>query len=156
MHRDRSTGAGPANVAQRVAGLRAAALGAIVLLLIEYALGEWVNLEENVPSADRASSLWGAFASAVVNGPVSLALHALLGTLLIAAAIAVAVRAIHAERRLWSVLAGIGLVSVLFAWVAGDVFVTTGEAGPSLLMALLTGVALLCYALLLFSVVSGE
>lgn len=134
----------------RIAGLRANALAAIVMLILEYWLGIWMTLEGHVPSSDHGAGFWGAFLDAITNGPVGLALHALLGTLIIVTSAGLVVRAIMSKRTSWSVLAVVGLLSVLVAWLSGVRFVSTADSGPSFFMALMTGVALLCDVLIVF------
>ena len=146
----------PSRWRPRIVGLRANALAAIVMLILEYALGIWMNLDGRVPDANHGTNLWGAFIGAITRGPVALTLHALLGTLLVVTAIGLAVRSIRARRSLWVALAGTGLLAVVIAWLAGDRFVSTGDNEPSLFMALTTAVALLCYVLVMFSLTFSE
>ncbi|MBJ7593698.1 MAG: hypothetical protein JF886_02360 [Candidatus Dormibacteraeota bacterium] len=49
------------------------------------------------------------------------------------------------------------MVAVLFAWPAAGVrLVSAGTTGAAVLMALLTAVALLCYALMVFTMTFGN
>ncbi len=82
-----------AAVAPGIRALRANALAGLVMLLIEYSLGISVNLYSTLPAADRGKALFGGLGAAVGNGPLLVALHALLGTLLVIAGIAAVVRA---------------------------------------------------------------
>lgn len=141
----------PAAGEARTVGLRANALAAVVMLVLEYWLGMWMNLDGHVPNADHGVGFWAAFLDAITRGPVGLALHALLGTLIIITSIGLAVRSITSKRWSWSALALVALLSVLLAWLSGVRFVSSGDSGPSFLMALLTGVALLCDVLIVFS-----
>jgi hypothetical protein len=59
------------------------------MLLAEYCPGVWVNLYAQLPAADHGAGLLPAFGRAVAKGPVTLALHAVPGTLLLVTAIAV-------------------------------------------------------------------
>ena len=68
--------------AARIRGLRANALAATVMLLIQYCFGIAVGLYSVLPVSDHGKDLFGAFGAAVANGPVLLTLHAVLGTLL--------------------------------------------------------------------------
>jgi hypothetical protein len=70
------------NAAPRISWLRANALAAVVMLLIQYCLGISVNLYSTLPAHDAGKSLFAGFTSAVGDGPLILSLHALLGTLL--------------------------------------------------------------------------
>jgi hypothetical protein len=134
----------------RIGGLRANALAAIVMLVLEYGLGMWVNLEAHIPDADHGVGFWAAFVDSITRDPVGLTLHALLGTLIIVTSTGLAVRSIATKRWSWSALALVALVSVLLAWLSGVLFVSSGDSEPSLVMALWTGVALLCDVLIVF------
>ena len=70
----------------------------------------------------------------------------MLGTLLICAAVVLVTGAVRAKDRLMIALAATGLVAVIGAFAAGELFVRDGRDGVSLSMALLTGVALVSYA----------
>ena len=74
-----------------------------------------------------------------------LTLHALLGLALIVAALVLLVRAIRLDDRTVAVLAAAGLTAIGGAFATGEIFVRNGQNGASLAMALLAGVALLCY-----------
>jgi len=55
--------------ARRVRGLRANSFAAIVILLVEYGLGSWVNLYGNLPASDHGSTIGTGFTRAVAGGP---------------------------------------------------------------------------------------
>lgn len=133
--------------ARRMSALRRASFVALVLLLIQYGLGMYANLYVNVPAGDQG----GGIGKAISNGPPALSVHAVLGFLLILSAIGLLVQAVLA--RYWAVLAAsvIALVAVIGAAFAGANFTNTG--GPdsaSMTMAILAGVAMLCYATALY------
>ena len=133
--RARATAAG-------VARLRRGSLAVLVLLVIEYAIGMYVNLYAAVPGSDHG----GGLGNAIANGPASLSLHATLGLLLSLGALGVAAQAVLIRR--WALVAAsvLGLLAMIFASVAGTGFTSTGDTSASMAMAVLTGVALLCYA----------
>jgi drug/metabolite transporter (DMT)-like permease len=145
----RSAARGPGRRALRA--LRGNTMGVVVMLVLQYSLGMWVNLEATVPPADASAGFWGAFVGAITNGPLALTLHALLGTLLLVSATVLVVRALRIQQPLWIALAVIGLLSIVFAWITGVRFTATGATTSSLFMALLTAFALLCYAVILFT-----
>jgi hypothetical protein len=126
--------------------LRRGSLAVLVLLVAEYALGMYVNLYVAVPGADHG----GGLGNAIANGPASLSLHATLGLLLGLGALGVPVQAILIRR--WALVAAsvVGLLAMIFASVAGAGFTSTGDTSASMAMAVLTGVALLCYAVNLY------
>lgn len=117
-------------------------LVALIALVLQFGLGMVLNLFITVPPADARAG----FITEVRTAPLGLTLHALLGTLLICAAIVVVTRAIRAKDRLVIAFAATGLVAVAGAFTAGEMFVRDGRDGVSLAMALLTGVALVSYA----------
>ena len=123
------------------AGLRRACVAALIMLVLEYGLGIFLNLYVAVPASDAHASLFAEIATA----PLALTVHALLGLALIGTAILLVARAVHERDRLLAVLAAAGLTAIGGAFGAGEIFVRNGMPGASLAMAVLTGVALLCY-----------
>ena len=144
----RSTGG--TDRAGRIRGLRANSLAGLVMLLVEYGLGMWTNVYATLPASDQGKATFAAFGAAVVHGPVGLALHALLGTLLVVTAVSVVVRASLVRRVPLIVVGCIALVAILTAWLSGAKFVGDGANGASFGMALATGVAILGYATIVF------
>jgi hypothetical protein len=121
--------------------VRQVSLAALIMLVVQYGLGIILNLYVPVPASDAHAGL----TQEVANGPVMLTLHALLGLALVGAALVLLVRAVRMEDRVIAVLAAAGLTAVGGAFASGEIFVRNGQSGASLAMALLTGVALLCY-----------
>jgi len=122
-------------------GLRRVCLAALIMLVVQYGLGMVLNLYVTVPASDAHAGLM----QEIARGPVTLTLHALLGLALIVTAIAAVVRAVRAGDRLIAGLAAAGLTAIGGAFASGEIFVRNGQNAASLAMALLTGVALLCY-----------
>jgi hypothetical protein len=120
------------------------------MLVIEFGLGIWTNLYANLPASDHSKGMFAAFGRAVADGPVGLSLHAIVGTLLVIAGISAVVRAVFTRSPLAISLTGVALLAILAAWSSGAKFVGDQSKGPSLTMAIATGVALLCYAVILF------
>lgn len=133
-----------------LAGLRANSLAALAMLLVEYGLGVTVMLYAGVPQADRGKAVLPAFLSAVTHGPIALTLHALLGTLLIVTSFFALLRAAGSGHRGLTVIAVAALLAILLAWGSGSRFVGSAQTGALLSMAIATGVAIFCYALMLF------
>ena len=123
------------------AGLRRASLAALIMLVIQYGLGIFLNLYVAIPASDAHASIFGEIATA----PLSLTVHALLGLALTGTAIMLVVRAIGVRDRLLAVLAAAGLLAIVGAFGAGEMFVRNGQSSASLTMAILTAGALLCY-----------
>jgi hypothetical protein len=138
------------NAVPRIRGLRANALAAVVMLLIEYCLGISVNLYSTLPAGDAGKPLFSGFAGAVGDGPLLLSLHAFLGTLLLVTAAAALLRSSHLGARPLIALTAVAITAILVAWVAGAEFVGHAENATSLTMALATAVAIACYALVIF------
>ena len=122
-------------------GLRRISLAAMIMLVVQYGLGIILNLYSAVPASDAHAGIMQEIAS----GPAMLTVHALLGLGLIGAALVLLVRAVRLDDRVIAVLAAAGLTAIGGAFASGEIFVHNGQSGASLAMALLTGVALLCY-----------
>jgi quinol-cytochrome oxidoreductase complex cytochrome b subunit len=133
----------------RVIGLRANALAAVVMLLIQYSLGITVNLYSTLPASDHGKSRFASFPAAVGNGPVLLTLHAILGTLLLITALAALIRSLRLGAPPIA-LTALALLAILIAWMSGSEFIGHQKNGASLAMALATALAILCYTLVIF------
>ncbi|HWD51024.1 MAG TPA: hypothetical protein VG412_01385 [Acidimicrobiales bacterium] len=130
--------------------LRTNCFAAVVMLVIEFGLGMWTNIYANLPAVDRGRGMFAAFGHAVADGPVGLSLHAIVGTLLVVTGVSAVVRAALTRSPLSISVTGVALLAILAAWSSGARFVGDMSKGPSLTMAIATGVALLCYVVLLF------
>jgi hypothetical protein len=140
----------------QLARLRGTSFGALVMLIVQFAIGIVVNLYVTVPAADQGSLLH-AVGKALSDPPAALASHAGLGLLIVLAAIGLVVRAVIARHVPTIVTSVIGLLAIIAAAVNGVRFVADG--GPnnaSLAMALSTAVAMLCYAVSLFVLSGGR
>jgi hypothetical protein len=138
---------------RRTADLRGVCLTTLIALVVQFVLGMILNLYATVPSADAHAG----YVKEMVNGPVILTVHVLLGIMVTGAAGVLLVRAIGRGNQVLASLAAIGLAAILGAFAAGDMFVRNGQTSLSLWMAILTGVALVCYigALSLMRVAPG-
>lgn len=139
--------------ARRIRALRLNSAGISAMLLVQYGLGIGVNLYAEVPDADHGIGIAAAAGRALTSQPVVLALHTALGLLMLVAGVTVLVRAIRARRRLAIAASALGFAAIIGAAVSGATFVSDGHDSASLAMALLTGVALLCYLANLLTVV---
>jgi hypothetical protein len=124
-----------------VEGVRRVSVAALIMLVVQYGLGIVLNLYIAVPASDATAGLTQEIAS----GPLMLTVHALLGLALVGAALVLLVRAVRLGDRVIAVLAAAGLTAIGGAFASGEIFVRNGQDTASLAMALLTGVALLCY-----------
>ena len=126
---------------RRLSGLRKNSFAISVMLLVQYGLGMGVNLYANwLPTREPGSSRhWP-----LISQPVVLAVHATLGVLMLVAGVSVLVRAIVARHRPAIASSAAGLAAIAAAAFSGATF-SNGQDGASMAMAILTGVALLCY-----------
>jgi hypothetical protein len=134
---------------RRIDGLRRASLALCLMLIVELALGIGVNLFVNVP-ASYQGGMGKGFADALTKGPAALAVHAGIGLLLILAAIGLLVQAILARHTLMIASAAVALLTIVGAANSGASFVGSGKNADSMVMAMLTVVALLCGVLNLY------
>ena len=132
--------------ARRVSGLRRASFAAFVMLVVQIALGIYVNLYITVPSADHGHGI----GQAIANGPAGLTLHIVLGLLLILAALGFLVQAILVRQPALIAAAVLGLLAMIGAAASGSAFTGSGKDGASMAMALLAATGLLCYGTSLF------
>jgi heme A synthase len=117
--------------------IRMASFGALTMLIIQFVLGTAYSLYGTAPASGKSV---GMFSSPL------LAIHVILGILIIIAAIMLVVRAVQARHTPTIATTVIGLLVILGAFGAGSSFVKDGNNGASLGMAVLTAVAMLCYA----------
>ena len=113
----------------------------LVMLVIQYGLGIILNLYVEVPASDAHAGILGEIATA----PPVLTVHAVLGIALIGTGILLVARAVGVRDRPLAVLATAGLTTIGGAFGAGEIFVRSGQDTASMAMAILTGMALLCY-----------
>jgi len=139
-----------AQAATRVRGLRANSFAAVVILVVEYGLGMWVNLYGQLPASDHGASIAAGFARAIYKGPVGLSVHAVLGVILIVSALTAVVRAVLVRRTALISATAVGLAAMVMAAISGSRFVGDGSNSSSMGMAVATGVAVAAYALVLF------
>jgi hypothetical protein len=123
------------------AWLRHMSVTMLVMLVIQYGLGIILNLYVEVPAPDAHAGILGEIATA----PAVLTVHAVLGIALIGTGILLVARAVSVRNRLLAVLATAGLTALGGAFGAGEIFVRSGQDTASMAMAILTGMALLCY-----------
>src|SRR5260370_16396934 len=134
-----------ARQARRIAALRGNSLGISLMLIAEYGLGIGVSLYVHIPAADRGNTIASALGRALTSQPVVLALHPGLGLLFLVAPVNVLTRAIRARHRFAIAASVTGLLAIAGDAVSGAASVTDSKAGASMAMAVLTGIALMCY-----------
>lgn len=134
-------------MASRRANLRPASLAALIMLIVQFALGMAVNLYVTLPSAGSPGR---SHDQAFSNGPL-LAAHAVVGLLLVITALYLLVRAVLARHVTVIVTSVIGLAAIITAAIYGASFASKVTDADSLGMAVATAVALACYAVGLFA-----
>ena len=117
--------------------IRMASFGALTMLVIQFVLGTAYSLYGTAPASGKSV---GMFSSPL------LAIHVIMGILIIIAAIMLVVRAVQARHTPTIATTVAGLLVILGAFGAGSSFANDGSNGASLGMAVLTAVAMLCYA----------
>jgi hypothetical protein len=126
--------------------LRMASLGVVSMLILEFILGIVNNLYGATPALGKPIGLFsGGW----------LAVHVILGILLVLAAIMQVVRAIRAGHQLVLWMSVIGLIAIIAAIGAGVSFTRDGASGASLGMSIAFAVALSCYVVNLVVLPSG-
>jgi heme A synthase len=123
----------PAKAANRV---RMASFGALTMLIIQFVLGAAYSIYGTAPTPAKSV---GMFSSPL------LAIHVILGILLVIAAIMLVVRAVQAKATPVIATTAVGLLAILGAFGAGSAFTRDGSNGASLAMTILCAVAMLCY-----------
>jgi hypothetical protein len=137
--------------------LRRAVLAMLVLLLCQFALGIAANLYTAIPDrhpgAHPNNYLSGSAQSigwAIGHGGLILAVHALLGFALVAAALATLVLAFRLRNARIVAVIGTGAAFVIGAGFNGASFLDFASNTSSLIMAMLFALATLAYAAVLY------
>lgn len=135
--------AAASKTARRLTGLRRNSVAISVMLLFQYGLGMAINLYVHVPVTGTGGG--AALRRAMSHLPAAVTIHGVFGLFLLVAGISVLTRSIIVRHRLMIVTSIIGLLAILGAAVSGVTFIGNGQANSSMVMAILTGIALLCY-----------
>lgn len=146
-----------------VGRLRRMILGAVIVGLVQSGIGIVVNLYVvipwNHPGANPSDYFTGSFDSvvwAIVHGAAALAVHSLLGLVLVVLALLIPVTAFRMGLQtvgIWAILAA---VLVIGAGFNGAGFLLRGENLNSLVMALSAFAALLCYAVGIYELPAAD
>jgi hypothetical protein len=130
----------------RLVRIRLSSLGAVVMLIIQFILGVTYNLYGTAPTSTKSIGLFSS---------PDLALHVILGILLVIAGLGQLIRAIGVRHRLSIWMSAVGLLAIVGAGFAGLGFTDSGAVGASLGMSLAFAVALACYVVLVFALPSS-
>jgi hypothetical protein len=140
--RARTTVSGRHSRPPGVEEVRRTCLAVLTMLIAQYALGIFLNLFVTVPASDKHASMLGE----ITSGPFALTVHAVLGLSLLGTALLLLVRVVRVEDPVLIALATGALGAIGGAFAAGEIFVKDGgQDSASFTMALLAGVAMLCY-----------
>jgi hypothetical protein len=131
----------------KLARIRMASLGLVVMLIIEFVFGIVYNLYGTAPTATKAIGLFS-------NG--WLIVHVIMAILLVVAAVMAVVRAMDTSSGLAKATSWIGLIAIIAAIGAGLSFAHDGSNGASLGMSLAFAIALACYVVNLARLPAGE
>lgn len=127
----RGTKRDPAGQAKEGAG---ASLRFVIAVLIQYGLGIGYNLYGTAPTAKKSLSYF--------SSPL-LALHVILGTLIVLTGVYMVILSVRSRIRVAVILSGLAWVCVIGAWASGSAFIQKGQSGFSMSMAMLAGAAIL-------------
>ena len=128
---------------EALAALRRTSFGIAVVLVIQYAFGMWVNAYDGRPPT--GNGIGSAFGHALTSTPAVLAIHTWLGIVLFGGSIHTLMTAMGTKRPALMATSVVGLLCMIGASVNGAAFVNHRVEARSITMALLTGLALLCY-----------
>jgi cation transport ATPase len=131
----------------RLARVRRATTANVFMLIIQFILGIIYNLYGTAPTSTKSIGWFS-------NG--WLALHVVLGILLLLAGIGLVVQAMRASNGLAKAMSWVGLAGIVGAFAAGSSFTHDGSNGASLGMSLAFAVALACYVVMLIRLPAGE
>jgi hypothetical protein len=137
--------------------LRDHSFGQVILLVVQTVLGMRVNLFVQVPAGDQGKGLLSSFGNAMSKGPAEIAAHAGLGLLLFINACLLVVYALPVRGTSPKIASVLGWLTIIGAAVSGASFVnatpnTSATNNASFTMALLTMIAIACYAWNLYAV----
>jgi len=136
-----------ATTAARLERIRMASFGALTMLFLQFVLGAAYSLYGTAPTAKKSVGLF--------SSPL-LAIHVILGILLVIVAAVLVFRAVQAKSGAALATSIAALVAILAAAGAGSSFAQDGADGASLGMAIATAVAMLCYAANLVIIPHGK
>jgi hypothetical protein len=137
--------------AEAVRRMRTFSFAQILLLAVQTGLGLWVGIYGTLPGTDEGKGLLSSFGNSISKGPMSVATHAGFGMIVFINACLLVVFALTVRDTTVRAASVIGWLSVAGAAVSGASFVnatqnSTSANSASLVMGLLTMLALGCYA----------
>lgn len=134
---------------QRPLVIQAAVL--VAALIVQYALGMYVNLFISFPDSATEGQLW-EFAWS----QKPLAAHIILAILILLGGIVFCIRAMRSKNRRWIIASFVGLLAVLAAGGSGATFIPSQTDAYSYSMSIMFLIAILAYAWPLFASAKRE
>jgi hypothetical protein len=132
-------------------------VGMIFGLLVQFLLGMAVNLFVNIPTnhpganpPEYFSGVAQSVTWAILQGPLLLVLHAVLGLVLLAGAVLTFVRGVRTGPRSLAIATGVSALAVLVAGLNGGSFLNYNEDFSSMIMASFFAIAVVSYAVGLY------
>jgi hypothetical protein len=136
-----------------VGRLRRSSLAQLLLLVVQTGLGMAVNLYVSLPDADQGKGVMASFGNSIAKGPAAVAVHAIFGLLVFVNACVLVVFSLTVRSAAAKACSVVGWLCIAGAAMSGAAFVNANQDSgnaASLTMALLTLVAVACYAVNLF------
>lgn len=137
--------------------LRFRAIGAVLAVVVQAAIGMIVNLDVTIPKhhpgaqpGDFATGSLDSIGWSITHGGAALAVHVVIGLVLLVMVVTVGLAANRSAVPHVALLGWLGALAVLGAAFNGAAFVDFGDNANSLVMALLALVAVASYAGILF------
>lgn len=131
---------------RQLRGLRIQGYVLVCALVVQYALGMYVNLYVSFPDGLAGGQLWEYAWSQTPLGA-----HIVLAILILLGAIVCLVRALIFKNRTWTIASVVGLLAIIAAGGSGAIFIPLQADLYSYAMSLAFLVAILSYAWALFS-----
>jgi hypothetical protein len=141
--------------------LRDFSFAQVILLVLQTVLGMRVNLFVQVPADDQGKGLLSSFGNAMSKGPAEIAAHAGFGLLVFVNACLLVVFSLTVRGTSVKLASTLGWLAIAGAAVSGASFLnatpnTSSTNNASFFMALLTMVAVTCYAWNLFALAKSK
>jgi len=141
--------------------LRDFSFAQVILLVLQTVLGMRVNLFVQVPADDQGKGLLSSFGNAMSKGPAEIAAHAGFGLLVFINACLLVVFSLTVRGVSVKLVSVLGWLAIAGAAASGASFLnatpdTSSTNNASFVMALLTMVAVACYAWNLFAIAKAN
>ncbi len=121
------------------------ARGLLIGLSVQFLLGMWITFFVEFPENGDAHANWQ-----YAMDSLPIVLHIILGTLLVIGTVSLFVQTIRCHVDAWRIPAVLAFISLLIAWISGEIFVATQNDSVSYLMSIgfLVGILSLSFGLI--------